>query len=138
MLRKFSEILFGKKATQSMAGLLPQITPAQRRYEVEKEYIARESLVGARILGQVPSGHQREFFCLDRHTWVWHESWTDENGKHQSFTVNYEIDPSGILKRINGGQYTLLQGEELQRFVKATQAYRQEVTRHVYGQPATA
>lgn len=133
-LRKVSEVVFGKQAVQSVSNWMPQPSQDQIYYQKNKEYIAREAAVGARILGPIPSGHDREFFCLDENTWIWHETWKDQNGRHQ-FTVNYEIDPSGVLKRVNGGPYVLLQGEELRRFDKATEAYLKEVSRHVYGQP---
>jgi len=137
LLHKLSELLFGAQAVNAFNGFMGQPNYQNLRYQKEKEYIAREAAVGARILGPVPSGHTREFFCLDVNTWIWHESWRDESGKHQEFTVNYEVDPSGILKRVNGSQYRKLEGEELRRFCNATQAYRNEVKKQLYSQPAT-
>lgn len=138
LLRNISELLFGTKATNALTGRSPQQASAQLHYQKNKEYIAREAAVGARLLGPIPSGHNREFFCLDQHTWIWHESWKDQNGKHQEFTVNYEVDPSGILKRVNGGSYSLLKGEELKRFNRAIRAYHSEVLRVVYNKQAPA
>lgn len=138
MLRKVSEILFGKKATRAMGLVVPALSLEQLRVKKEKEYIAREAAVGARILGPVPSGHDREFFCLDEHTWIWHEQWRNKKGVMQQFIVNYEVDPSGILKQVNGGQYKQLTGEELRRFDAAVRLYHKEVARHVYGQQVAA
>ena len=137
-VRKLSELILGKEAIQAMAIRNSHQWASHSAYEREKEYIFRESLVGARVLGPIPSGHDREFFCLDEHTWIWRESWKDQNGQRQEFVVNYEVDPSGILKRVNGGQYTLLRGEELRRFVDAVTKYHNEVKRHVYGKPVTS
>lgn len=138
LLRKLSELLLGTNTTNASGGWGSQQAAAQLHYQKNKEYIAREAAVGARLLGPIPSGHDREFFCLDQHTWIWHETWKDEHGKRQEFTVNYEIDPSGVLKRVNGGSYSLLQGEELKRFNIAIRAYHAEVLRHVYGKQAPA
>jgi hypothetical protein len=138
LLRDLSELFLGKKTTQALSAYMPQATQQQRSYQHEKEYIAREAAVGARILGPIPSGHEREFFCLDRNTWIWHESWKDESSKYQEFTVNYEVDPTGILKRVNGGSYTKLQGEELARFDRAIRTYYVEVARQVYGKQVPA
>ncbi len=138
MLRKLTEIVFGKQAAQVVGSWTMLFKAAPFSYEHRKKYLSREALVGARVLGPIPSGHEREFFCLDRHTWIWHESWKDEHGQRQQFTVNYEIDPSGILKRVNGGQYTKLSGEELKRFNDAILAYYTEVSRQVYGVQAPA
>lgn len=135
LLRKFSELLFGKQAVGAIENFTHQAQPSRAFYEKQKEYIAREAAVGARLLGPVPSGHKREFFCLDEHTWVWSESWRDENGRLQQLTVNYEVDPSGILKRVNGGQYTKVRGEELIRFNQAIKSYHKQVLAHVYGKP---
>lgn len=137
MLRKFSELLFGKQATQAVTSWRPQASLAHRAYELEKEYIAREAMVGARVHGPIPSGHDREFYCLDEHTWVWHETWKDQNGL-QGFTVHYEVTGSNILKRVNQGSYTRLEGDELLRFDKAVKAYHKEVLQHVYGSPTTS
>ena len=131
MLHKLSQLIFGTNNVQSSLGSLSG--QHMLKHNVRKSYIWREAVVGARVLGPIPSGHDREFFCLDRDTWVWHETWRDEKGHKQEFTVQYEVDPSGVLKRVNGGQYTKLQGVELARFEKAVYAYYQEVSRHVYG-----
>ncbi len=133
MLRKVTELLFGKKAADHLLASHEQHTQAHQQQQARKDYIAREAAIGARLLGPIPSGHIREFFCLDQHTWVWSESWRDKNGQPQQFTVNYEIDPAGILKRVNGGHYTKLQGQELHNFHTAITKYYQEVSTRIYG-----
>lgn len=99
----------------------------------ERELIEIESEIGRHLFGPVPAGHKREFFCLDNHTWVWYEEWTDENKKKQSRTTRYEIHPNGILKVRDGGHYQYLEDEELQNFGTAVRMYYEQVMRGIYG-----
>jgi hypothetical protein len=138
VLKKISQLLFGKQAVNAISQINSSAKHARSNYQTHKDYIAREAVLGARILGPIPSGHNREFFCLDRNTWIWHESWQDEAGRHQEFIVNYEVDPTGILKRINGGQFTKLQGQELANFDRAITEYYHQVSRQIYNTEAPA
>lgn len=138
MLRKLSELIFGKQATQAISQWAPHTSHNQNAYQRRRALIAKEAHVGSTVLGPIPEGHKREFFCLDKHTWVWHESWKDASGMRQQFIVNYELDPTGVLKRVNGGSYTKLTGRELANFNRAVKTYYQEVSRQVYGQTAPA
>jgi len=98
----------------------------------EKEIIRLESAIGRKLFGPIPTGHQREFFCLDPHTWVWHEVWTDEAKKQRTLTTRYEVHPNGILKVQENHPYQFIDGEELRNFDLATQLYRERVMRQVY------
>lgn len=108
-----------------------------------RDLIRMESKIGAQLFGSIPKGHRREFFCLDEHTWIWYEEWTDANGKPQSVTTRYELHPNGILKVQDGQPYQVVEGEELHNFAMATRLYREQVIRGVYhrdpitGQPLT-
>lgn len=97
----------------------------------ERELIQLESMVGAKLFGDVPKGHRREFFCLDETTWIWYEEWL-ESGKRHNMTVRYEIHENGILKVQEGARYSYLEGEELRNFTAAIKVYHDRVAREVY------
>jgi hypothetical protein len=90
------------------------------------DLIRREAEIGGQLFGTVPKGHVRQFFCLDEHTWVWHESWSDSSG-HHSLTTRYEVRPNGIFKVQNGGSYMGLSDSETRNFVKAVRLYSDKV-----------
>ena len=98
----------------------------------ERELIQLESEVGRELFGEIPKGHQREFFNLDKITWIWHEEYKDANGLKQSSTTRYEVQEKGVLKAQDGAQYSYLEGEELRNFIVAVQMYYEQVTRNVY------
>ena len=98
----------------------------------ERELIEIESEVGRHIFGPIEKGHSREFFCLDEHTWVWHEEWVDDQKKKQSRTTRYEIHENGILKVRDGGHYQYLENEELQNFGLAVRMYYEQVMRGIH------
>lgn len=92
----------------------------------DEQLIRYEAQIGGRLFGALPKGHRREFFCLDEHTWVWHEEWVDGKGKRQVATTRYDIRPSGILKA-QGSQYQPLSTEETINLYKAIELYEQQV-----------
>jgi hypothetical protein len=99
----------------------------------ERELIRLESNIGRDLFGAVPAGHRREFFCLDRSTWIWYEEWNDPTtNKAKSLTTRYEVHPNGILKVQDGRPYHFIEGQELQNLSVATQLYRERVMRDVY------
>lgn len=98
----------------------------------ERDLIKLESEIGSRLFGPVPSGHRREFFCLDDRTWIWHEEWHDEKRKLQISTVRYEINEHGVLKVQEGARYSYLEGEELQNFALSVRLYYEQVARQIY------
>ncbi len=98
--------------------------------------IRREAQLGGQLFGPVPAGHRREFFCLDRHTWVWHEEWKDQNGKAQYVTTRYDVRPSGILKEQDGYGYQQISKEEYDRFQRAVDLYKTHVLDKLYAIPA--
>lgn len=138
MVNKIISFIFGKQAARMVDDWRPRTPHAAMVEQRAKQYISQEAAIGAQVLGPIPAGHTREFFCLDRNTWIWRENWRDENGTPQQFIVNYEVDPSGILKRVNGGQYSRVEGAELARFDQAIRLYYTEVAQHVYGRTAPA
>ena len=98
----------------------------QRRIERERSLIRREAKLGGQLFGPVPKGHRREFFCLDQHTWVWHEEWLS-NGQRQVISTRYEVRPNGVLKLQEGQPYQRLTKNEARNLYRAAQLYRQVV-----------
>lgn len=103
----------------------------ERRAELYRNLIRHEARIGGEVFGKIPRGHRREFFCLDRHTWVWHEEWTDANGVAQIRTTRYDVRPDGVLKSQNG-HYQRVAPEEARRLRQAAHTYVDRVTREMY------
>ena len=97
---------------------------AQRQVDFSKALIHHEAKIGGKLFGPVPADVRREFFCLDQHTWVWHEEWTDaKTRKRQIMTTRYDVRPDGILKSQGGQSYRKLRGQEAINFRKAVDNY---------------
>lgn len=118
--------------------LLPKFAPTlsreQRRANAYRQLLREEARMGGQLFGPVPAGRRREFFCLDRYTWVWHEEWTDAQGKEHVVTTRYDIRPQGILKSQGHNSYQLVQGAELRNLYQAARLYRD----NIYAQLAAA
>lgn len=105
---------------------------AQRDAGLYRNLIRHEAKIGGQIFaGEVPKGTRREFFCLDEHTWVWHEEWTNNQGQRQIQTTRYDIRPSGVVKSQNG-HYSEVSDTELQRLIAAAQNYLKKVDSQIY------
>lgn len=100
----------------------------------ERELIALESKIGKQLFGPLPKGHNREFFCLDERTWIWHEEWM-ESGKIRERTTRYEIQPKRIIKIQDGQPYQEVTGEELYNLVLAARTYLIRISKEVYDSP---
>jgi len=105
----------------------------ERRAEEYRKLIRQEAVIGGQLFGPVPKHGRREFFCLDEHTWIWHEEWTDENGKHHAVTTRYDVRPHGVFKAQDGQPYTPLAGEEAHYFYQAAKLYNKRVKSELYG-----
>jgi hypothetical protein len=99
----------------------------QRRADFYKALIHHEAKIGGELFGPIPKGNRREFFCLDEHTWVWHEEWTDKSGKRQFLMTRYDIRPSGVVKSQGRSSYQSLSRDELKNFYRAVRLYGQKV-----------
>ena len=99
----------------------------QLRADVHKALLHYEARLGGELFGPIPKGNRREFFCLDQHTWVWHEEWKDEHGKHQVMTTRYDVRPSGIVKSQGNSIYQALSDQEAKNFYAAVELYGQRV-----------
>lgn len=115
----------------STVKLLPKISPLrrdqQRQDNMYQRQLRREAKVGGQLFGPVPSGHRREFFCLDRHTWVWHEEWVDKTGHTRVVTTRYDIRPQGVLKSQGNNSYQQVSGVELHNLHQAAELYYQNL-----------
>lgn len=120
-----------QKALKLLTGSPKEITTGNKRL-TKRELIEIESEIGRHLFGQIPSGHHREFFCLDDHTWVWYEEWIDENKKKQARTTRYEVHQTGILKVRDGGHYQYLEEDEMRNFGLAVRLYYEQVMRGIY------
>ena len=103
----------------------------QRRTELYRNLIRREAQIGGTVFGPVPKGVRREFFCLDQHTWVWHEEWKDAAGQTKVRTTRYDVRPSGVIKSQNG-MYQSLSPREAYNLRTAAHLYHQRVVEQMY------
>lgn len=131
---------FVQKVANLITGGEPNFSQSRRRGPrfTRRDLIRMESRIGSQLFGPVPKGHRREFFCLDRDTWVWYEEWIDQTTRRKvSSTIRYEIHDNGILKVQEGQPYKFVEGQELSNLVWAMHMYYEEVARGVYGYDPT-
>ena len=136
MLRKLLHVILGTplQSAQKKPLVNQNQHGANRRAAHQRELIHRESQIGGTLFGSVPVGHHREFFCLDSSTWVWFEEWVDpQTQAHHQMNVHYELQPSGILKTVNGEHRGYVTGQELANLVGVMKSYRVRIAREVYG-----
>jgi hypothetical protein len=131
LIKKALELIVGDDTSFDLLKI-PRTKKRPLKALTERELLRLESAIGAEIFGAIPPGHQREFFCLDNNTWIWHEEWTDKNRKAQTNTIRYEIGEHGVLKVQDGARYSYLEGAELQNFALAIRMYYEQVARKVY------
>lgn len=127
---------FLRKAIKLLVGddtkVAPVLTVQTKGKVTDRDLLKLESKIGATLFGPVPKGHNREFFCLDESTWIWHEEWKDEKGVARQATVRYEIHSKGVLKVSEGPRYQFIEGEELHNFAQATRLYYEQTAYQVY------
>lgn len=97
-----------------------------RRADAHKALLHHVAKIGGEVFGPIPAGRRREFFCLDEHTWVWHEEWKDGAGQH-AITTRYDVRPSGILKSQGAHSYQRLTPQEEQNFRAAAYTFYQKI-----------
>lgn len=103
----------------------------QHQIELYRKLLRHEAWIGGTIFGPPQAGRRREFFCLDEHTWVWHEEWLDSQGQLRYVTTRYDLKLGGIIKSQNG-VYLQVSREEAINLVKAARRYRQRVYDELY------
>jgi hypothetical protein len=101
--------------------------PAGARARAYRRAIQEEAKIGGQLFGEVPKGGRREFFCLDEHTWIWHEEWTDANNLRHARTTRYDVRPQGILKAQDGQPYQPLNKQETLHLLQAAYRYNQNL-----------
>lgn len=121
-----------KKILNSALSQVTGNTEQDRVDSLRLGLLRHEAQVGGRVFGDVPKGHKRDFFCLDQHTWIWHEEWFDANGERHIVSTRYSVRPDGILKSQNGGHYQEVSRQEAYRLRDATRLYGERVKREVY------
>ena len=105
----------------------------ERRAELYRNLIRHEAKIGGQLFGAVPYGGRREFFCLDEHTWIWHEEWADAKGQRRAKTTRYDIRPNGmILKAQDGQPYREVTDQEAVRLYQAVVEYERRVNTELY------
>ncbi len=119
---------------KKMFGAFKAQRDSQRDAELYRNLIRHEARIGGTLFGPVPKGGRREFFCLDEHTWVWHEEWTDKGGSHLTKTTRYDMRSNGILKAQDGQQYQQVTQEEARNLFQAIETYLQRVRSEIYAQ----
>lgn len=105
---------------------------ADRRARRYRELIRKEAQIGGKIFGPVPQNGRREFFCLNRTTWIWHEEWVDTHGVHHAITTRYDVRPQGIMKAQDGQPYQYISREEAKHFIQAVKIYNERVHAELY------
>ena len=119
MLKKFMDAVSSQKSVREQENMY-------------RNLIRSEAVIGGNIFGKVPDGARREFFCLDKHTWIWHEEWTDNNGIRQVATTRYDVRPDGILKSQSGSGYKAVSPEEARHLIAAAKEYKHRTVRQLY------
>ena len=131
IFKKAFQLIF----TEDPVAPLLKVTKKDRLLKklTERELIERESHIGKAIFGPIPANVvRREFFNLDKTTWMWHEEVKNSDGTKYERTTRYEVQDRGILKVMPGPRYAYLEGPELTNFVMATKEYYERVTRGLY------
>ncbi len=116
---------------KKLFGAITTTRQEERRAQLYSNLIRHEARIGGTVFGPIPKGHRREFFCLDKHTWVWHEEWTDASGQHKAQTTRYDVRPTGILKA-QGTRYQPVSPSESRRLIAAARLYRERVYNEMY------
>ncbi len=97
--------------------------PVDNSAQIERQLLRIESRIGRKLFGPIPEGHTREFFCLDKNTWIWHEEWVDNQGQKNVITTKYVIRTTGIIKSQNNQPYTKVDKHEAKNLIQAMKHY---------------
>lgn len=117
-----------KKLLKTLTGTSQE----EREAELYRNLIRHEARIGGTLFGPVPEGGRREFFCLDEHTWVWHEEWVDKGGDRRVKTTRYDVRPDVILKAQDGQPYRPVSLREADHLVQAAELYQQRIRSELY------
>lgn len=118
-----------------MKKLFSSSTPkgrTDRDADLYRNLIRHEAKIGGELFGPVAEGGRREFFCLDEHTWIWHEEWVAQDGNRRYKTTRYDVRPGSILKAQDGQHYQQVTAEEAERLMHAATMYEARVKQELY------
>jgi hypothetical protein len=95
----------------------------ERQARHYRELLRKAAVYGGQLFGPIPEGVRREFFCLNPHTWIWHEEWVDAQGQPRVVTTRYDVRPNGVLKAQDGQPYRFIDEDEAKHLYKAARMY---------------
>lgn len=137
-LREALSVIMGYPVGQPTNNQVTTKISPRTRQKLEKQLIQTESQIGGAIFGQVPAGVKRDFFCIDERTWVWSDSWTEQDGTIGGFQIKYELqDGEKVLKFVDGQARGYIKGQELDNLLTAINTYHDRVLSQLYNQPST-
>ena len=87
-----------------------------------KTILKHEARLGAKIFSG-KAGVEREFYCLDENTWVWHEG---------PSTVFYKVNPASVYRSNDGVNYRAASRTEAKRLFEAAKIYQKIIQTKVY------
>jgi hypothetical protein len=105
---------------------------SQKRLHQHRELIRREAAIGGQLFGPVASNMRREFVCLNKNTWLWHEEWSDSGNIWHSHTTLYDVREYGIFKMQDDGTYILVSRQEAEHLHAAALLYHERVRTALY------
>lgn len=112
---------------KKLLGVIMPDNHQSRNDQIYRNIIRDAARMGGTLFGPIPEGNRREFFCLDEHTWVWHEEWTDANNIRHARTTRYDVRPNGIFKAQDGVPYQPLSAQEAHHLYAAARQYQQNL-----------
>jgi hypothetical protein len=112
---------------KKLFNIIAPVDEQARTAQIQRAALHDAARMGGTLFGPIPKGGRREFFCLDRHTLVWHEEWHDERKTHHARTTRYDIRPHGVFKAQDGQPYQVVNDEELVRLYQAAYQYRANI-----------
>jgi len=112
---------------KKLLGIVMPVDEQARDARIYRGIIQSAARMGGTLFGPIPEGSRREFFCLDEHTWVWHEEWTDANNMRHTRTTRYDVHPHGIFKAQDGMPYQPVSDAELRHLYAAASQYYQNL-----------
>ena len=105
--------------------------PEELEQNIRRDLIRREARIGREVFGPIPAGRSREFFRIDKKTWIWQESWR-ENGSQRTNNTKYMVRERDIVKSVNGAPYQKVGLEEAKNLEAAIHTYVARVKHHIY------
>lgn len=101
--------------------------------EMHRQDILRKEIAAAKgIFGPKKEDSVRDFFCVDRHTWLWYEEWRGSDGQRKRMTTRFDVRDGRVMKSQNGGEYRDVTDRELKNFKDSVVAYYAAVKKSLY------